>query len=141
MAYCTKTQVRAQFPLITIASGVTDLILDDYIARADAMINTALNGNNYVTPVVSPTSDIEMWSIYGAGLQSGVQVEGGGQANSPFNWPNILAWYEFIKTEARMGKLAIPKNTYAATVTSDSLDDPDYSEFKTPDNFVLNTDD
>ncbi len=139
MAYCTKAQVRAQFPLIE-ATVVIDATLDDYIARADAMINTALNGNNYVTPVVSPTKDIEMWSIYGAALQCNIQVVGAGQNNEAFNFPNILAWYEFIKTEAKNGKLLIPRNTYAASVTSDNLEDPDYSEFKTPEGFALNND-
>ncbi len=140
MAYCTIAQVRSQFPLLVIGV-VADADMTLYIARADAMIDTALNGASYVTPVVSPTSDIEMWSVYGAALQAGVQVEGAGQSNPPFNWPNILAWYQFIKDEARMGKLSIPRNTYAATVTSDDLEDPDNSEFQTLGNFTLNSDD
>ena len=140
MAYCTKAQVRAQFPLITIASGVTDLILDDYIARADAMIDSALAQGRYVVPVVSPTSDIEMWSIYGAGLQSGVQLIGTPQTNSPFTWPDVMAWYQFIKDEASKGILQIPRYSSTATVTSDDLEDPTYSEMQLPDNFTLNSD-
>ncbi len=137
MAYCTTAQIEAQFPLL---ADKIDSTAADYIARADGMINTVLSGANYVTPVVLPTKDIEMWSIYGAALQAGIQVLSTAQSESPFHFPNIFTWYEFIKNEVKAGKLSIPRNTYAASVTSDDLEDPDYSEFKMPEGFALNSD-
>jgi hypothetical protein len=137
MAYCTLAQVEAQFPILT---DKIDSTATDYIARADAMIDAALAKGRYVTPVVSPTADITMWSIYGVALMAGIQLENTAQTNAPFSWTSVQTWYVWMVEEAKKGILQIPRYTSAPTVTSDSMTDPDYSQFELPAEFTLNND-